>query len=124
MVAQLTFCIWDGDADERFTYNDMNRILSNLNAMGAEFDPVIEVSHSPLTRRSTFSVNLANNIEGATEAMAAALGGYSPPKIRRQWTAGGPLSYVDFERIELNLWFVYKLMGGEGGRVPAGSVSY
>jgi hypothetical protein len=41
MVAQLTFCIWDGDADERFTFNDMNRILSNVNTMGAEFDPPI-----------------------------------------------------------------------------------
>jgi hypothetical protein len=124
MVAQLTFCIWDGDADERFTFNDMNRILSNLNTMGAEFDPPISVTgYAAVTRQSPFSINMANDIEEATYAMADALG-VTPPRVRRQWTAGGPVSYVDFDRVEVNLWFVYKMMGGEGGRVPAGSVSY
>lgn len=116
-LPELTFCAWDGDAEERFTFRDMNRIEYNANIVAREAG-VTQVEFVEATRSQQFRYDEAQKVEDLIQAIAFHLGVNATAP--RTWTPGGSLSYVDFERLEANLFASYQALGGIGNRIPAG----
>ncbi len=116
-LPELTFCIWDGDVDERFRFVDMNRIEYNANIIAREAG-VTQVQFIEADRSQQFRYDEAQKLENLTAAIGLQLGIALEPA--RVWGPGGILSYIDFERIESNLFACYSAMGGIGDRITAG----
>jgi len=116
-LPELTFCAWDGDADERFTFRDMNRITYNANMVAREAG-VTQVEFVVADRSQQFRLDEAQALDDLIQAIAFHLGVVIA--AARTWTAGSGLSYADFERIEASLYACYQALGGIGDRIPAG----
>jgi len=114
---ELTFCIWDGDADERFRHMDMNRIEYNANKLAKECG-VTQVPFIEVTRDQQFRYDEVQRLESLITAIASRIGVSIEPS--RQWAPGTPLSYIDIERMELSLYSCYVALGGIGERITAG----
>ena len=119
VLPELMCKIWDGDADEYFTWLDMNRVEYNANIIAREAG-VSQVSFTETARKSMFRYDEAQKLENLLKAVAVKLG--KTISIESTWGAGRTVSYVDFERWESNFWMLYTAMGGTGSRIPAGKV--
>lgn len=119
VLPELMCKIWDGDADEYFTWLDMNRVEYNANIIAREAG-VSQVTFIETARKSMFRYDEAQKLENLLKAVAVKLG--KTISIESAWGAGRTVSYVDFERWESNFWMLYTAMGGTGSRIPAGKV--
>lgn len=114
-LPQLMMKIWDGDPDEYFSYKDMNRIEYNANILARETG-ILEMAFNETTRASQFDYMEAQKLEDLTKVIADSQG--IPVEIETAWNYNRTISYVDFERWEVNLWAIYKFLGGIGDRIP------
>ena len=112
----LLFKIWEGNTRERFTYDDMNRVEYNANTIAREI-AISQVTFMHTTRASQFRYDEAQLLEDLIQELADAV--EYPASMEDSWASGRIVSYVDFERWEATLFGVYKLLGGEGERIPA-----
>lgn len=119
VLPELMCKIWDGDANEYFTWLDMNRVEYNANIIARE-SGVSQVSFIETARTSQFRYDEAQKLENLLKAVATKLG--KNITIESAWGAGRTVSYVDFERWESNFWTLYTALGGTGSRIPAGKV--
>ncbi len=119
VLPELMCKIWDGDANEYFTWLDMNRVEYNANVLAREAG-VAQVAFIETTRASQFRYDEAQKLENLLKAVADKRG--KSITIESAWGAGRTVSYVDFERWESNFWMIYTDMGGTGERIPAGKV--
>ena len=62
VLPELMFKIWDGDANERFTFRDMNRVEYNANMIAGELG-LSEVEFMENTHRGQFRYDEANALE-------------------------------------------------------------
>lgn len=119
VLPELMCKVWDGDANEYFTWLDMNRVEYNANVIARE-SGVSQVIFIETTRSSQFRYDEAQKLENLLKAVATKLG--KTITIESAWGAGRTVSYVDFERWESNFWMLYTALGGTGSRIPAGKV--
>ena len=115
VLPQMMFKIWDGDPDERFTYRDMNRIEDNINILAREAG-LSQVTFVEADRSQQFRYDEVQRVENLTLSVANAIG--QVVTTERNWGANRSLSYIDFERIEANMYLLYLAMGGVGERIP------
>lgn len=120
MIASQLMCkIWDGDANEYFTWLDMNRVEYNLNLLAEEVGvPTVEFIET--THASQFRWDEAQKVEALLASIASEMGIAVP--VDDGWSEGHSVSYVDFERWESGFWSLYKALGGLGERIPADKV--
>lgn len=119
LPSELMFKIWDGDALERFTATDLNRIEYNANliadAVGVPATVFIEAD-----RTQQFRYDEAQKLEMLISSVADAAGVSVPTDP--YWAPLRSVSCVDFDRWESSLFTIYKALGGLGERIPAGRV--
>lgn len=113
-LPQLMFKTWDGDANERFTFNDMNRLGYNANIVAREAG-VTQVTFVEVTRASQFRYDEMQKLEDLISSIALTLG--VSITEASAWAAGDSLTYADFERVEANLFACYQAIGGIGDRI-------
>ena len=116
-LPELTFCIWDGDPLEFFTYRDMNRIEYNANIIAREAG-VTQVEFVEADRTQQFRYDEMQKLETLTGSIALTLG--LALSVYTEWGPGRALNYQDFERVESNLYACYQALGGVGDRIIAG----
>lgn len=115
-LSQLTMKVWDGDVMERFRPSDMNRICYNANAL-AEACGVKPASFPEVVHSDQFRYDYTQLVEDITADCAEVMG--LSLNVETAWGPGRSLSYTDFERIESNLFRIYRALGGVGERIPA-----
>jgi len=115
-LPELTFKIWEGDGDEYFRWIDMNRLTYNANIIAREAD-VSQVVFIEADRSQQFRYDEAQKLEDLTADIADALG--LEITIEEHWGTSRTLSYVDFERMESNLFACYQALGGIGERIDS-----
>lgn len=113
-LPQLMFKMWDGDDNERFTFRDMNRLTYNANIIAREAN-VTEAQFIEADRSQQFRYDEVQKLENLTDAIALTVG--LVVGTERNWMPMRSVSYKDFERIESNLYAVYKRLGGIGDRI-------
>lgn len=116
-LPELTFCIWDGDPTEFFTFKDMNRITYNANIVAREAG-VTQVEFVEADRAQQFRYDEMQKVEVLTGTVALQLG--LSIQTFTNWGPGRALTYTDFERVESNLYACYQAMGGIGDRIESG----
>jgi len=114
-LPELTFKIWEGDSNEYFRPIDMNRISYNVNILAREAG-VSQLQFIEADRTQQFRYDEIQKVETLTKAVANKLG--LSISIENAWNTSRSLSYVDFERIEANMYRCYQAMGGLGERLP------
>lgn len=115
-LPELTFKIWEGDGNEYFRWIDWNRLTYNANIMAREAE-VQQVQFIEVTRADQFRYDEAQKLEDLTADIAEAVG--VTVTIEEHWGHSRTLSYVDFERMESNLYQCYQAMGGVGDRIDS-----
>ncbi len=119
-LPQLMFRRWDGighgDMAEFFTFMDMNRCEYNANIVAAEAG-VTTVEFVEVTRASQFRYDEVQKLEDLIAAIALTIG--VDVTTETDWGVMRSVSYVDFERIEANLFACYKALGGVGERIES-----
>lgn len=116
MLPEMTFKIWDGDADEYFRPIDMNRLAYNANLMARDAG-VAQVTFIEVDQSQQFRYDEIQRLENLTKAIGDAVG--VAVTIEESWGTSRTVSYVDFERIESNLFAIYQAMGGVGSRIAS-----
>ena len=116
VLPELMFKIWDGDANERFTFRDMNRVEYNANMIAGELG-LSEVEFMENTHRGQFRYDEANALETLIKEEGVLCG--LNLNMETSWSYNRSISYVDFERWESSLFQCYKILGGVGERIPA-----
>ena len=116
-LPELTFCIWEGDPLEYFTFRDMNRITYNANILAREAG-VTQVQFVEADRTQQFRYDEMQKVETLTGAIALNVG--VSVQTFTEWGPGRALNYEDFERVESNLYTIYRAMGGIGDRIDSG----
>lgn len=119
IASELMFKIWDGDAQERFTYVDMNRLGYNANLV-ASYLGIPQETFVEATRASQFRYDEAQKLEDLIQACADEAN--VPVDMEQYWNPMRSVSYIDFDRWESSLFNVYKALGGLGERIEAGTV--
>lgn len=113
VVKFLTFKQWLGGASERFKHTDMNRIRYNTEVMadfiGQTYDG------GTVQHKDIFDYRDQNTLEQAIKDICLHFGIDAP--MDTVWNYGHSVSYVDFERLEKNLYDAYVLARGEGNRI-------
>jgi hypothetical protein len=122
VLPELMIRRWDGigynGLAEYFAYTDMRRCEYNANIIAQEagLEPV---SFIEPTRDQQFRYDEAQKLENLIYSIASSLG---IAVGVRTWSYGGPLSWMDFERIESNTFLCYQALGGIGERVESHQV--
>lgn len=105
----LTIKSWTGSSGEYFTYSDMNRVESNINAIATAViaeqtsskngkASVSTVSYVTTTRSSQFRYDEAQKLENQIQTVADVVGAsYSK---EASWSYNRTVSYVDYNRWE------------------------
>ena len=114
-LPELTFKEWEGDPNEYFRWIDMNRLAYNVNIIAREAG-VAQSQFIEADRTQQFRYDEIQKVETLTKAIADKLG--LSISIEDAWGTSRSLSYIDFERIEANLYACYQAMGGLGERLP------
>ena len=93
----VTTKTWTGSDTERFTYTDMNRIISNAKSIATAIGYTAP-SFSTVYRYSQFDYTEATKLEGLLSVMAEVLDVEVGPFP--QWTVGRNITYIDINRWE------------------------
>ena len=115
-LPELMFKIWDGDANERFTFRDMNRVEYNANMIAGELG-LSEVEFMENTHRGQFRYDEANVLEALIKEEGVLCG--LNLNMETAWNYNRTITYNDFERWESSLFKCYQILGGVGDRIPA-----
>lgn len=108
--------IGNGDKAEFFTHTDMNRCEYNANIVAAEAG-VTTVEFVEVTRASQFRYDEVQRLEDLIASIALTIG--VDVTTEANWGVMRSVSYVDFERIEANLYACYQALGGVGERIES-----
>lgn len=99
-VPSITTKAWTGASGEHFTYEDMNRVLSNCSSLLSAVLGETK-SYPTFTHQSQFDYSVANDLEDALQRMTDHL--HRTEDYDTSWAAMRSISYVDFERWETGL---------------------
>lgn len=96
-IPSITTKTWTGAQDEYFTYEDMNRVCSNVNALAEAILGESEAFPS-FDHTSQFDYSVANAIESTLKRMSRAI--YRDDNFDTSWATMHTVSFVDFDRWE------------------------
>lgn len=119
MIPEIMSKVWTGADTEFFSFRDMSRVEYNAN-LCARYAGINEVVFQEVSRASQFRYDEAQKLENLIQAIGTALS--MTVTTESAWGYNRTLSYADFERWESNIWALYKILGGIGERIPAGTI--
>lgn len=111
----MTWKIWSGGEAERFTFQDMQRIQSNISTLMDHLGFSSPLFSTP-ARDTQFRYDDAQKVESSIVSLAEYLH-LQIDAMDVQWGPIRSLSFVDFERWEFQGWKVYNAMGGTEERI-------
>lgn len=114
---EITLKIWNGSSNERVTYSDMIRIESAVNTLSSCIGMSSLTWSTTPSRAGAFDYRDAVLIEQRVKEISDLRG--LNLTVFTGWYAGYRITYGDMERIESNLYAIYRDFGGTSSRIDA-----